>query len=74
MQPNFANLSFRNSKRELFQKRDERFNRNRKINEKMETEVSSEVVESIEDVDYYKFYSEEERKQLDLSLKMAIPS
>ena len=40
MQPNFSNMSFRNSKRELFQKRDERFNRIRKIHEKMETETT----------------------------------
>ena len=73
MQPSFAQLSFRNSKRELFQMRNERFNKKRKLEQKMEEEVVNEDVESIEDVDYGKFYSPEQRKEIDASLKMSIP-
>ena len=53
--------------------RNERFNKKRKLEQKMEEEVVNEDVESIEDVDYGKFYSPEQRKEIDASLKMSIP-
>ena len=62
---NFSQLSFKKSKRELFQMRSERFNSRRKIEESMEQEVSTEIVESMEDVDYHTSYPEEIRKGID---------
>lgn len=74
MQPSFAQLSFRNKKRELFQMRNERFNRKRNPDRQMEQEVAAENAESIQDVDYWQLYPEDVRAQLDLSLKQALPS
>ena len=54
--------------------RNERFNRKRNPDRQMEQEVVAENVESIQDVDYWQFYPEDVRVQLDLSLKQALPS
>lgn len=40
MQPSFSQLSYRNGKRELFQKRNERFNKMRNLGQQMEQEVA----------------------------------
>lgn len=39
MQPTFAQQSYRNGKRELFQKRNERFNKIRNLSQHMEQEL-----------------------------------